>query len=113
MGGNRHGKVRKYLNLMVTFLVSGLWHGAEWSYVIWGGLHGIYQVIGDLLMPVRKRIVSVCHVKTDCTSYKLSQIFCNVCADNICLDLLPCDTFAQATLYCKRIFYQMEPDRAV
>lgn len=47
LGGNRHGKVKKYRNLIYTFLVSGLWHGANWTFVIWGGLHGIYSVIND------------------------------------------------------------------
>ena len=40
MGGSRRGAFRKYLNTMVTFLVSGLWHGANWSFVVWGGLNG-------------------------------------------------------------------------
>lgn len=39
LGGNRKGKIRKYFNLMIVFLVSGLWHGANWTYVIWGGLN--------------------------------------------------------------------------
>ena len=55
MGGNRKGKFRKYFNLMVTFFVSGLWHGASWNYVVWGGLHGFYQVIGEVTEPVRKK----------------------------------------------------------
>lgn len=46
LGGNRCSKARNYFNLIVTFLVSGLWHGANWTFVIWGGLHGILQVIG-------------------------------------------------------------------
>lgn len=46
MGGNRCSKLKNARNLMVTFLVSGLWHGANWTFVIWGGLHGLYQVIG-------------------------------------------------------------------
>lgn len=46
LGGNRKGKLRKQLNTMVVFLVSGLWHGASWNYVIWGGLNGLYQVAG-------------------------------------------------------------------
>jgi D-alanyl-lipoteichoic acid acyltransferase DltB (MBOAT superfamily) len=46
LGGNRVAKWRWYLNLFITFLVSGLWHGANWTFVIWGALHGIYQVIG-------------------------------------------------------------------
>lgn len=54
LGGNRKGKFRKYLNTMIVFLVSGLWHGANWTYVIWGGLNGIYQVIGSALQPVKQ-----------------------------------------------------------
>jgi len=45
MGGNRVGITRWYLNLFLTFLVSGLWHGANWTFVIWGALHGFYIVI--------------------------------------------------------------------
>lgn len=45
LGGNRVSKWRKYLNLMITFLVSGLWHGANWTFVIWGGLNGGYHVV--------------------------------------------------------------------
>jgi D-alanyl-lipoteichoic acid acyltransferase DltB (MBOAT superfamily) len=45
LGGNRKGKVRRYLNLMVTMLLGGLWHGAGWTFVVWGGLHGLYLVI--------------------------------------------------------------------
>lgn len=46
LGGNRNGKWAKYRNIMIVFLTSGLWHGANWTYVIWGGLNGLYQVIG-------------------------------------------------------------------
>jgi alginate O-acetyltransferase complex protein AlgI len=42
MGGSRNGKAQRYLNLMITMLLGGLWHGAGWTFVIWGGLHGIY-----------------------------------------------------------------------
>lgn len=45
LGGNRKGKARRYLNLMATMLLGGLWHGAGWTFVIWGGLHGIYLAI--------------------------------------------------------------------
>ncbi len=40
LGGNRKGKARTYINLMATMLLGGLWHGASWNYVIWGGIHG-------------------------------------------------------------------------
>ncbi|MEP7156230.1 MAG: MBOAT family O-acyltransferase [Betaproteobacteria bacterium] len=42
LGGNRHGEARTYLALMVTMLLGGLWHGASWTFVVWGGLHGLY-----------------------------------------------------------------------
>jgi alginate O-acetyltransferase complex protein AlgI len=45
LGGNRRGKVRTYVNLAATMLLGGLWHGAAWTYVVWGGLHGAYLVV--------------------------------------------------------------------
>ncbi len=51
LGGNRVVKWRWYYNLMITFLVSGLWHGANWTFVIWGGLHGLYLVLAIILKP--------------------------------------------------------------
>jgi len=53
LGGNRRGKLRKHINVMIVFLVSGLWHGADWTFVIWGALHGVYQIIGDITKEVR------------------------------------------------------------
>jgi D-alanyl-lipoteichoic acid acyltransferase DltB (MBOAT superfamily) len=53
LGGNRKGKRRTQINLMLTMLLGGLWHGAAWNFVIWGGLHGVYlvlqRVLGSLL----------------------------------------------------------------
>jgi D-alanyl-lipoteichoic acid acyltransferase DltB (MBOAT superfamily) len=45
LGGNRRGAARRYLNLMATMLLGGLWHGAAWTFVVWGGLHGLYLVV--------------------------------------------------------------------
>jgi len=42
LGGNKQGRVRTYINLMITMLLGGLWHGANWTFVVWGGLHGLY-----------------------------------------------------------------------
>jgi len=49
LGGNRKGKMRMYLNVMAVFAVSGLWHGADWSFVLWGILHGVAQVVHRML----------------------------------------------------------------
>ncbi|MEM7040393.1 MAG: MBOAT family O-acyltransferase, partial [Bacteroidota bacterium] len=56
LGGNRTVKWRWYYNLFITFLVSGLWHGANWTYVVWGALHGFYLVSSRMSVGVRKKI---------------------------------------------------------
>ncbi|AUD04930.1 MBOAT family O-acyltransferase [Spirosoma pollinicola] len=48
LGGNRKGEIRQYLNMLIVFLASGLWHGPNWTYVIWGGLNGLYQILAVL-----------------------------------------------------------------
>ena len=74
LGGNRKGKVRTYLNVFLTFLVSGIWHGAAWTFILWGMLHGIASVIerlfGGFFQSVRalkwitgmKRLLTFCFV---------------------------------------------------
>jgi alginate O-acetyltransferase complex protein AlgI len=54
LGGNRRGNVRRYLNLMATMLLGGLWHGAGWTFVVWGGLHGLYLAINHGWHAVRR-----------------------------------------------------------
>jgi alginate O-acetyltransferase complex protein AlgI len=55
LGGNRRGLARTCLNLFLTFLVSGLWHGAAWTFVLWGALHGLFVVAERILQqPLRK-----------------------------------------------------------
>jgi hypothetical protein len=53
LGGNRYGRGRRYLNLLATMMLGGLWHGAGWTFVIWGGLHGIYLVINHAWRALR------------------------------------------------------------
>ncbi len=58
LGGNRQGALKKYRNLLITFMVSGLWHGAAWTYVIWGTIHGIgvvfYNIMADKMYRLRR-----------------------------------------------------------
>jgi alginate O-acetyltransferase complex protein AlgI len=56
MGGNRTGPIRHFRNLMATFLLSGLWHGANWTYVAWGGLNGLYLTFESLARTAREWI---------------------------------------------------------
>ena len=48
LGGNRKGRIRKYINTLITFLLSGLWHGANGTFIFWGGLHGCVQIVEDV-----------------------------------------------------------------
>lgn len=59
LGGNRKGKVRKECNLLEVFTVSGLWHGASLSFVFWGMLNGIYQVLSDIISQIRHCIIQL------------------------------------------------------
>lgn len=56
LGGNRVSKARKCLNILTTFLVCGFWHGANWTFVIWGGLNGVYLIFEDLTKKLREKI---------------------------------------------------------
>ena len=57
LGGSRCAKWRHLMNLFIVFLVSGLWHGAAWTFVIWGALHGVYQIIGNLTYKPRAALI--------------------------------------------------------
>jgi len=59
LGGNRHGAVRTYFALMVTMLLGGLWHGANWTFVVWGGLHGLYLWVERFFRERRGREVNI------------------------------------------------------
>jgi len=56
LGGNRQGPARRYLNLFITMLLGGLWHGASWTFMLWGGLHGLYLSINHAFRHATKSI---------------------------------------------------------
>jgi alginate O-acetyltransferase complex protein AlgI len=58
LGGNRLGQVRTYFNLMVTMLLGGLWHGANWTFVVWGGIHGVGLAIERFFVGKREAVAS-------------------------------------------------------
>ncbi|MFY9459194.1 MAG: MBOAT family O-acyltransferase [Aquabacterium commune] len=55
LGGNRHGTMRRHVNLLTTMLLGGLWHGAGWTFVVWGGLHGLYLIVNHLWQASTRR----------------------------------------------------------
>lgn len=73
LGGSRCSKWRQAINVMIVFLASGLWHGANWTFVIWGGLNGLYQVTGSFLRPIKEKAHLMLKTKTNSFSYKTLQ----------------------------------------
>lgn len=63
LGGNRVGRFRHCLNLLITFLVSGFWHGSTLTYLVWGGLHGLLQILETFLYPKEKHGARIFHKK--------------------------------------------------
>ena len=74
IGGNRVSKFRHKLNIFLTFVVSGLWHGANWTFVIWGALHGIYQIIEIWKKNLIKQYTWLQQIKIPKTLAQLSNI---------------------------------------
>lgn len=74
LGGNRKGTARKYLNQMIVMLVSGLWHGAAWTYVIWGGLNGLMEIIGGATKDFRSRLRGQLGVNEKSLSTRLGKM---------------------------------------
>jgi D-alanyl-lipoteichoic acid acyltransferase DltB (MBOAT superfamily) len=75
LGGNRKGQPRRYLNLMITMLLGGLWHGAEWTFVLWGGLHGFYLVVNHAWRRIKELSGIVFHHMLFGTASRLLTFF--------------------------------------
>jgi alginate O-acetyltransferase complex protein AlgI len=74
LGGNRVKISRCYLNLFLTFLISGLWHGANWTFVIWGALHGFYMIFGKLTVTLRSKTAAILKLEKATTLHSCIQI---------------------------------------
>lgn len=91
LGGNRKGKARKCLNLFVVFLASGIWHGADWTFVVWGCMHGIAMVFETLFPKVRFRSEKINCLLTN-LFLALAWVF------------FRSDSLSQALLFWKKLF---------
>ena len=108
LGGNRKGNKRKYLNTMIVFGVSGLWHGAGLNYVFWGLLHGIYQVFADIVRPFRTKVEEK-YVKTDCFSFRFTNIIGTFVLTSFAWIFFRAGSIRVAFGYVRRIFTRFNP----
>lgn len=99
LGGNRSGAVRTSVNLMATMLIGGLWHGASWTFVVWGGLHGVY-LVGERLV---RRVVepSPLWETTYARAFLIVLTFVLVCFAWV---FFRATSFSQAFLLCRAMF---------
>lgn len=103
LGGNRKGTIRKYVNVMVVFLLSGLWHGAGWTFILWGGLHGAYQVVGALLMPVRKKAAEILRIKEESLGNRIVKTLVTFGLVNTAWILFRADNMSHVVRIVKRM----------
>lgn len=109
LGGNRKGKFRKFFNLMIVFLTSGLWHGAKWSFVIWGGLNGLYQIIGSILKPIRDKLVRILKLNRETFSHKLFKVISTFVMVDFTWIFFRAESFKDAIKIIKSMFTVYNP----
>lgn len=108
LGGNRKGKLRQYVNIMVVFLVSGLWHGASWHYVVWGGINGVYQIIGDILRPFRDKLCKILETNREIFSHQLLKVITTFALVDVSWIFFRSDGVMQALSIIKRICFNWD-----
>jgi D-alanyl-lipoteichoic acid acyltransferase DltB (MBOAT superfamily) len=94
---------------MVTFLVSGLWHGANWTYVMWGGLHGLLQITEDATSRARKKIAPWLGIKTDSSMAKLGKVILTFLLVTCCWIFFRSDTITDAVGFIQNIVRLWDP----
>lgn len=75
LGGNRVVKWRWYFNVLIVFVVSGLWHGANWTFIVWGGLNGVYYIISGALKSKKEKLYKILYIDRFHRIHKIVEIF--------------------------------------
>ena len=103
LGGSRGGFWRTQLNVVIVFAVSGLWHGADWTFVVWGLLNGLYQAAGAVTGPFRQRLRARLGVDENSRWLRLWQGFFTFCLLTAAWIFFRADSFSQAVDVVKHI----------
>ena len=109
LGGSRCSRLCKYRNILTTFLVSGLWHGPSWTFVIWGGLHGLYQVLGDLLKPLRAKFCRLFVVRQEAFSFRLLKVLRTFLLTSFAWIFFRAGSLSGAVYFLNRMFTRWNP----
>lgn len=98
LGGNRKGKCRTYINLILTMLIGGIWHGANWTYIIWGLLHGAALAVHKVWMEIKNS-----QNKTHSAFFDVFSIALTFCYTSFCWIFFRAENFDHAMLIIRRI----------
>lgn len=109
LGGNRKGKYRKYLNTMIVFLCSGLWHGAAWHYVVWGGINGLFSIMEDVAKPFYHKIVSALKIKEQKMMWKCFRTIMTFLLVDMTWLFFRADSLGQGCRILKRFVLEFRP----
>lgn len=109
LGGSRCSLLKKYWNLMITFLVSGLWHGAGFHFILWGGIHGIYQIVGELTLPVREKLAPLIGIRTGSITHKIGRAVGTFCLTTFAWIFFRSENFSIAVSFIKNIVTGWNP----
>lgn len=101
--GSRKGTVRKYINTLIVFLCSGLWHGAAWHYVVWGGINGVFCVLEDMLKPVKAKLCNRFSIDRERFGYRILQRAATFLLIDFTWLFFRADSFSLALHMLKRI----------
>ncbi len=108
LGGNRVTQYRRLVNVFVVFLVSGLWHGASWTFVVWGAIHGLYMVTEILLSPVKEQLLRVKRLSQSKYIVKFCRIFTTFILVNIAWVFFRADSFPDAFEVFKGVVFRCD-----
>lgn len=104
LGGSKKGILRKYLNKMIVFMLSGLWHGAQLTFVVWGAINGLYQVIGEILMPIREKVSDALGVNRDSEGFCVLRAIVTFTMIDFSWIFFRADSLGRAVYIIKSIF---------
>ena len=109
LGGSRAGRARRLGNILAVMLLSGVWHGSTWNFVVWGLLHGLYQVAGVLTRPARQALYQKYNVRTGTFGFRLGQRLCTFCLVSFAWIFFRAATLPDALTMVARIATRWNP----
>jgi alginate O-acetyltransferase complex protein AlgI len=104
LGGNRAGRWRWFFNLYIVFLLSGLWHGANWTFLVWGALHGLYLIFAILTSDLRKRLARLFNMNRFPKLLHMLQVIITFHLVLLAWVFFRANTLADAILILRRMF---------